>query len=196
MTRILPSIPVSGDMVLAKQLSGKIILEVERNGEAWYINPVNLRKYYLGRPDDAFLIMRQLGLGISVRDLTYIPKAFHTTALNTYSSHDRKTVTTFSGTFTVDIITIDLSNPKLKIKTLAAADGNCVAHCPAKSVAEYYERGKGFLPFPFILRSCQLTWSSCFEISSSRATTAVLTFSVCLMRTSSATTRSAASSHR
>lgn len=137
-------LPVSGDIALAKQLSGKIILEVERNGEAWYINPVNLRKYYLGRPDDAFLIMRQLGLGISVRDLTYIPKAFHTTARNTYSSHDRKTVTTFSGTFTVDIITIDLSNPKLKIKTLAAADGNCAAHCPAKAVAEYYERGKGF----------------------------------------------------
>lgn len=56
----------SSDWV-AKQ-SGKIFLAVEKNGEAWYVNPVNLKRYYLGRPDDAFSIMRSLGLGVSEKD--------------------------------------------------------------------------------------------------------------------------------
>ncbi|MCF7860498.1 transglutaminase-like domain-containing protein [Patescibacteria group bacterium] len=49
----------------ATDLSGRILLQVETNGEAWYVNPLNQQRYYLGRPDDAFAIMRSLGLGIS-----------------------------------------------------------------------------------------------------------------------------------
>ncbi|MFH1522574.1 MAG: CARDB domain-containing protein [Patescibacteria group bacterium] len=44
---------------------GKIFLQVERNGEAWYINPADSKRYFLGRPADAFSVMRNLGLGIS-----------------------------------------------------------------------------------------------------------------------------------
>ncbi|PJB20331.1 hypothetical protein CO115_01425 [Candidatus Falkowbacteria bacterium CG_4_9_14_3_um_filter_36_9] len=47
---------------------GKIFLQVERNGEAWYINPSDGERYFLGRPADAFNIMRNLGLGISNND--------------------------------------------------------------------------------------------------------------------------------
>jgi len=46
-------------------LRGRILLQVESHGEAWYVNPVNNQRYYLGRPDDAYAIMRSLGLGIS-----------------------------------------------------------------------------------------------------------------------------------
>jgi predicted nucleotidyltransferase len=44
---------------------GKIFLQVEENGEAWYVNPENGKRYFLGRPTDAFNVMRNLGLGIS-----------------------------------------------------------------------------------------------------------------------------------
>lgn len=50
---------------LPSKLSGKILLQVESRGEAWYVNPQNLNRYYLGRPTDAFRVMRELGLGIS-----------------------------------------------------------------------------------------------------------------------------------
>ncbi len=50
------------------RLSGKIILRVESHGEAYYINPNDLKMYYLGRPADAFNVMRELGLGISNSD--------------------------------------------------------------------------------------------------------------------------------
>jgi len=42
---------------------------VESHGEAWYVYPIDGLRYYLGRPDDAFSIMRQLGLGITNKDL-------------------------------------------------------------------------------------------------------------------------------
>jgi len=53
---------------LESSLKGRIILQVEENGEAWYVNPADEKLYYLGRPADAFQIMQDLGLGISESD--------------------------------------------------------------------------------------------------------------------------------
>lgn len=53
---------------IEKRLAGKILLQVEKNGEAWYVNPVDEKLYYLGRPADAFNVMRTLGLGINYND--------------------------------------------------------------------------------------------------------------------------------
>jgi hypothetical protein len=50
---------------MVKKLSGRILIEVQKNGEAWYIYPNDLKRYYLGRPADAFSIMRKLGLGVN-----------------------------------------------------------------------------------------------------------------------------------
>lgn len=60
---------------LSSQLKGKILLAVEDHGEAWYVSPLNLKKYYLGRPDDAFSIMRSLSLGVTNESLKKIPVA-------------------------------------------------------------------------------------------------------------------------
>lgn len=61
------------DINLSKQLAGKIVLQVEESGEAWYINPVDLNRYYLGTPADAFRILRELGLGISETNFAELP---------------------------------------------------------------------------------------------------------------------------
>jgi len=52
-----------------QKLLGKIIIDVEKNGEAYYIYPLDKKAYYLGRPTDAFKIMRELGLGISNKNI-------------------------------------------------------------------------------------------------------------------------------
>jgi hypothetical protein len=57
----------------AATLNGKILLQVEEHGEAWYVNPTDGGRYFLGRPDDAYNLMRNLGLGISTKDLNQIP---------------------------------------------------------------------------------------------------------------------------
>lgn len=53
------------DQEFAAKQAGKILLQVQNNGEAWYINPVDNKRYFLGRPADAFAVMRYLGLGVS-----------------------------------------------------------------------------------------------------------------------------------
>ncbi|MBA3047209.1 hypothetical protein KKC83_05695 [Patescibacteria group bacterium] len=58
-----------------KRLSGRILLKVEDKGKAYYINPIDLKMHYLGRPADAFEIMRKLGVGISDADFSEIPIA-------------------------------------------------------------------------------------------------------------------------
>ncbi|MCG2690549.1 hypothetical protein L6249_00565, partial [Candidatus Parcubacteria bacterium] len=65
------------DNSLSKRVSGNILLQVEKSGEGWYVNPDDKKKYYLGRPADAFSIMRNLGLGIKHNELAgYINKKF------------------------------------------------------------------------------------------------------------------------
>lgn len=54
---------------LVDRLRGQVLLQVEQHGEAWYVNPRNGLRYYLRDGSAAYQIMRQLGLGISNRDL-------------------------------------------------------------------------------------------------------------------------------
>lgn len=56
------------DAAFTKTNAGRIFLQVEGRGEAWYVNPGDNKRYFLGRAADAFQIMRQLGIGISNKD--------------------------------------------------------------------------------------------------------------------------------
>jgi uncharacterized protein YkwD len=56
----------------SKKQSGRIFLAVEKGGAAWYVNPADYKRYYLGRPADAFAAMRTLGLGVKNADLEEI----------------------------------------------------------------------------------------------------------------------------
>jgi hypothetical protein len=59
------TIKINYDNNFAAGRKGKIFLQAESRGEAWYINPADGKRYFLARPADAFNIMRQLGVGIS-----------------------------------------------------------------------------------------------------------------------------------
>ena len=48
---------------------GKILIDVDDLGRAYYINPLDRLAYYLGSPTEAFLVMRKLGLGINNNDI-------------------------------------------------------------------------------------------------------------------------------
>ncbi len=58
---------------LTKKLSGYILLQVEGHGESWYLNPQDYKRYYLGKPIDAFNIMKKFGIGITNKNLEKIP---------------------------------------------------------------------------------------------------------------------------
>ncbi len=57
------------------RFAGRIFLRVESHGEAYYINPLDMKMHFLGRPDDAFKLMRELSLGISNENIRQIPIA-------------------------------------------------------------------------------------------------------------------------
>ncbi|MDP2630378.1 MAG: hypothetical protein Q8P56_03135 [Candidatus Uhrbacteria bacterium] len=61
------------DRAMAQKLAGTILLQVERNGEAYYLDPVTQIAYFLGRPSDAFQVMRNRGLGVTDENLFAVP---------------------------------------------------------------------------------------------------------------------------
>lgn len=69
----LPSFVTAKDANELPDLKGKILLQVESRGEAWYINPSNNKKYHLGSPTNAFNMIQELGVGITNSDLAKIP---------------------------------------------------------------------------------------------------------------------------
>lgn len=72
----LAKIPTEDDTTgggnLAEQLSGRILLQVEQHGEAWYINPSDLKRYYLKDGNEAYRIMRELSLGTLMSSISGI----------------------------------------------------------------------------------------------------------------------------
>ncbi|MFH1192557.1 MAG: hypothetical protein V1655_03725, partial [bacterium] len=86
----LSAIPVSSESgaptALANKLSGRILLQVEKNGEAWYVNPIDKKRYSMGKPSDALALMRKLGLGISDKDLAAISNVENIADENTGAS--------------------------------------------------------------------------------------------------------------
>lgn len=134
--------PAPGDGRLARRLSGRIILEVQKHGEAWYVDPLDLKRYYLGRPADAFRIMRQFGLGISSADLATIKKALDDDL--PYARYRREVVRTPEGVFQADVVEIDLNDPDLRIITETAADYNCKNNCPVRPLSQYVAENGGF----------------------------------------------------
>jgi len=54
---------------LGNRLKGKILLQVQQHGEAWYVHPDKCRRIYLKDGTTAYAIMRYLSLGISNSDI-------------------------------------------------------------------------------------------------------------------------------
>jgi len=53
---------------------GKILLQVEAHGEAWYVNPKTGYRHYMKDGNAAYSLMRYYSLGISNKDLEKIPE--------------------------------------------------------------------------------------------------------------------------
>ena len=62
-------------MTLAQKLAGRILLQVESKGEAWYVDPVSLKRIYMADGASAYVLLRDKGLGITNANLAKIPLA-------------------------------------------------------------------------------------------------------------------------
>jgi len=68
---LLPSF-VSAAPSVAEKLKGRILLQVESRGEAYYVNPATAEKYYMENGYAAYNVMRNLGVGITNTNLEKI----------------------------------------------------------------------------------------------------------------------------
>lgn len=77
---------------------------------------------------------------------TAAPTAAPTTSTdsNAYSSYERKTVATARGSFTVDVMIIDLGSGKVRVVTDTASDNDCADSCPTKSLSSFVAQNGGF----------------------------------------------------
>ena len=139
------------DMGFANNVKGKIFLQVQRNGEAWYINPENSKRYFLGRPADAFEIMRNLGLGITNTDLQSIPisttyqklsnPAADVTIIDTSSSYKEYSIATQKGDFDIKVVTLNSADYRMITDTANIND--CTNDCPAMPLEKYVQLNGG-----------------------------------------------------
>jgi hypothetical protein len=71
---VLYTVPIPGvHDTFIDQFSGRILLQVEQNGEAWYVDPETKTRHALGSPSDALRLMQSLGTPITDDDLQKIP---------------------------------------------------------------------------------------------------------------------------
>lgn len=66
------SLTTTVDAKLAAKLAGKLLLQVERSGFIWYVNPTDNKRYYVSQ-GSALEIFRKLALGITEANLNLIP---------------------------------------------------------------------------------------------------------------------------
>ncbi len=59
---------------LVNRLLGRIIIQIQEHGEAWYIDPVTKKRYYMKDGAAAYQMLRSFGTGISNIDLEKLQK--------------------------------------------------------------------------------------------------------------------------
>ena len=74
------SLVTTVDPVLTSRVAGKILLQVEGKGEAWYVDKDTSKKFYLKDGDTAYAALQAFGLGITNDNLAKIPVATDTQA--------------------------------------------------------------------------------------------------------------------
>jgi hypothetical protein len=79
----LGSSKLTYNTTLTNRLKGYILLQVEKQGQAWYLNPKDGKRYYMQDGDAAYQIMRFLSLGITNQNLNQIRVSTRTFSVNT-----------------------------------------------------------------------------------------------------------------
>lgn len=145
----LAKIPVAGtnetgDITLRNQLSGYILIQTEANGEAWYVYPVDKKRYFLGRPTTAFNVMKSLGLGISNTNLAQITAAANQPPLlPVVATSSTRSIVTSRGTFTVRQLALSASSLSYRIMTDTGNGTDCDNNCTVLSLGQYVTRRNG-----------------------------------------------------
>lgn len=68
----------TSDSTILGKTKGHILLQVQQHGEAWYVDPITAKRYYMKDGPTAYQMMRSFGLGVSEQDYTTMAKGDYT----------------------------------------------------------------------------------------------------------------------
>ena len=92
--------------------------------------------------------VREFSLEQSIVSKKYVPPVVSiggpVTQTHQYSGYVRTTIATSRGSFSVDMITLDLSNPSLRFITDIAESGDCKNNCATKPLMNYVAENGAF----------------------------------------------------
>jgi hypothetical protein len=122
---------------LANSVKGKILLQVQAHGEAWYVEPSKCARIYMKDGAEAYTIMRYLGLGITSADLSTIVIGAGSALppLDAESQYIARTIVTSEGTFPIRLAMLKRSEFSMVTDTGVSAD--CTHDCTAKPLKDY-----------------------------------------------------------
>lgn len=152
---IKDKVSICSTNTFARNLSGRILLQVQQHGEAWYIYPKNCRKIYLKNGEIAYDVMRFLGLGITDADLLQIPVQGEASenpvpVIETSEnwSYEQKTISTSRGEFKTDLVMMKRDKVQM-IVDVAELDNNpnlenCEHACDQKPLDWYISKNNAF----------------------------------------------------
>ncbi len=134
------------DTVLTNRVGGRILLQVESRGEAWYVDPVQGKRFFLGDPDSAFSVLRHLGLGISNSNLSMITISSKSSSSNNSTTIPAPIITPIPGVTVNPIVTSNadyvivvsdqLFSSALKLKQHRELDGHRVTVQPISFISK------------------------------------------------------------
>ncbi len=65
----LPGEKITGNLALRQRLSGRFLLQVQNLGRIWYVNPVDLKRYYLDGPKSVRYVIDHTGVNAEDKTL-------------------------------------------------------------------------------------------------------------------------------
>jgi len=103
----------AGDATLKARLKGRILLQVEEHGEAYYVHPKDGSVHYMKDGPAAYQIMRALSLGITNADLnriserTFEARQENTATNTTQTTADNTSATTEDAPGSIDLAEVN-----------------------------------------------------------------------------------------
>lgn len=137
-----PKLQFTGSTTIAAKYAGRIVFEENSKYSYWYINPHDLRRYDLSR--NGLGVLKDLASTTSLSELRKFERGAKTTVRGNGAAYERRKVKTKFGEFVTDIITINLSDPDLRIITETAENNNCKKRCQAKTLQSFIETNNAF----------------------------------------------------
>ena len=67
-TCLCVALPAGATNIPSNKLNGYILIQVEARGEAWYVQPLTGKRFYMKDGDAAYQMMRSLSVGVSEKD--------------------------------------------------------------------------------------------------------------------------------